>query len=103
MGDSGKIEPGDADATRGRTYDPNDLSVWPVYPPGTRPPMAKWSPGKNALILVFLLVVMAGAGALVWWVISPVASRRTARSCGAAALPALPRNGSLSACSKAVE
>jgi hypothetical protein len=75
MGDSGKSEPGDPDATRQRTYDPNDLSVWPVYPPGTRLPMAKRSPGKNALILAFLLVVIAGAGVLVWWFISTVASR----------------------------
>lgn len=69
-------QPGDSpEAQPERAYDPNETSIWPVYPPGTRLPMADWSRRKAVLILLHLLAIMAGAGVLIWWFIATVTSR----------------------------
>jgi hypothetical protein len=58
-----------------QTYDPHRSAIWPTSPPGTRLPVRPVARWKDMLGLIFILLVLAGMGVLVWWFIETVRSR----------------------------
>jgi hypothetical protein len=67
MADGGHDETGDEEPPpKPKTYNPDEHSIWPIYPAGTRLPIPKLSRGRKiALYIVGWVLLPAGIAAAV--------------------------------------